>query len=174
MNRAKRRLSCTSVIASLALIVALGSAPAASAETTTIGFDELAAGVFVTDQYANVDGAGRGVVFNPDTRPGDVSSSPVAPRVRSFEGAASPPRILDTSGCAGEFCQPEVVGRFSDPRSFVALRAGIWQAGGTSQVRLTAYDVNGIRLGSAANTVSASGCNFAAGCALPSRIPLTS
>lgn len=166
MGRMTKRLSYASVAGLLMLSIALASAPAALAETTTIGFDDLADGTLVTNQYANVDGAGRGVVFNPDTRPGAVSSSTVSPRVRSFAGAASPPRILDTSGCSGEFCQPEVVGRFSDPRSFVALKPGVWQAGGTSQVRLTAYDRNGTELGSAADTVSSSGCNFDAGCAL--------
>src|SRR4051812_19436811 len=120
---------------------------------TTIGFDDLPAGAVVTNQYADVGGAGQGVVFG--RLPGGAGDGlrPVI-RVPPAGQAQSGSRVAEISTCTGcEFYVSKTTGTFSVLRSRVSVYVGylgppaICPAGNPNTscafVTLTAFDTGG-------------------------------
>jgi hypothetical protein len=112
----------------LAVTAALSAAcalfPAGAMADTTIGFDDLAPGTTVTTQYADVGGAGQGVVFGP--LPGDAGSG-LLPVVRTPPAgqAQSGTQVADIATCTG--CgsyTPMTTGTFAVARSRVSVYVG--------------------------------------------------
>lgn len=91
---------------------------------TTVDFEDLAAGTVVTSQYADLGGAGQGVVFGP--LPGGAGDG-FRPVIRTPPPgeAQSGAQVADIANCPGcEFYTPKSTGTFSVPRSRVSMYVG--------------------------------------------------
>lgn len=91
----------------------------------TVDFEQLPAGTVVTNQYANLGGAGQGVVFGP--LPAGAAGEGLRPVVRTPPAgqARSGSNVADIATCAGcEFFTPRTTGTFGAPRSRVSVYVG--------------------------------------------------
>jgi hypothetical protein len=95
----------------------------ATAADTTIGFDDLSAGTLVSDQYKDLGGTDRGVVF--------ASAPPLGaglgerPRVAEVGGYAhSGTHVAVHPTCNQEFCSVDMWGRFPYAKDHVAMYVG--------------------------------------------------
>jgi hypothetical protein len=80
---------------------------------TTVNFDDLAAGTTVTDQYADLGGAGQGVTFGPLPGGGGSGWNPVV-RTPPSGQAQSGANVADIDTAPGvEFPSPVTTGTFA-------------------------------------------------------------
>jgi hypothetical protein len=128
------------------VLVTLAAPVSALAADTTIGFDDLPPNTTVTNQYQ-----GQGVYFQ--------ASEGLLPAVRTVPGgqAHSGTQVVDIDNCFGcEFFTPRTVGRFTDFRQTVSLRAGYFSEGsGTVQVTLRALNSGGTPIATTTATLTA-------------------
>lgn len=131
--------------------------PASALADTTIGFDDLPAGAVITNQYANVGGAGQGVVLGQV--PGPNGSVPIwadqATITSAPTQAHSPPNVLGIDCHSCDANESVAEGTFQVPRSHVSAYVGLLGTptspsctpGSTAEncvtVTLTAYDSGG-------------------------------
>jgi hypothetical protein len=120
-----------------------------------VDFERLAAGTVITSQYADVGGAGQGVVFGP--LPAGAAGEGLRPVVRTPPAgqARSGSNVADIATCAGcEFFTPRTTGAFGVPRSRVSVYVGylgepascteeVPDAVGCAVVTLRAFDRDG-------------------------------
>ena len=99
---------------------------ASAASATTVDFDQLPAGTTVTNQYADLGGAGQGVVFGP--LPGGLGDGlhPVVelPPAGQAHSGTQVANVATCNGCGFEFFTPRTTGTFAVPRSTVSVRVG--------------------------------------------------
>ena len=111
-----------------------------AASATTVDFDQLPVGAVVTNQYADLGGAGQGVVFGP--LPGGLGDGlhPVVrmPPAGQAQSGAQVADIATCNGCGFEFFTPRTTGTFAVPRSTVSVRVGYLGPSG-----LLCVEVNG-------------------------------
>jgi hypothetical protein len=144
--------------------------PAAALADTTIGFDDLAAGTTVSDQYANVGGTGQGVTFGPLPGGAGYGWKPVV-RTPPVGQAQSGANVADISTAPGvEFPVPVTTGTFTVPRSHVSVYVG-WLSdplpcvnpatdNGCAVITLTAYDANGTQVGASSPATVTAGAGI--------------
>jgi hypothetical protein len=147
------RTMARTVLASSLVAVALFSGigpravpPVLAATTTTINFDDLAAGTSVTNQYE-----AKGVDFTGDILPFVDQVDPSL--------ANSGNQVADISQCSGcEFFTPNIHGSFINAAQHVSVRVGYFanssNPGDTATMTLTAYDSGGNPITSDSQTVT--------------------
>jgi FG-GAP-like repeat len=120
----------------------------------TVDFDQHPPGTVLTTQYADLGGAGEGVVFGP--LPGGAGEG-LRPVIRTAPSgqAQSGSQVADIVTCLGcEFVTPRTTGTFAVPRSGITVYVGYLgspgictsvdpSATGCAFIRLRAFDVNG-------------------------------
>lgn len=149
----------------MALVVALLLLPATALADTTIGFDDLAPGTSVTNQYE-----GQGVVFGP--LPGGAGNSLSRPIVENMDGQAqSLPNVADITcfSCNENIgSPPDTTGTFTVQRSRVSVYVGYLgptkfacapdsTASYCAVVQLLAFDSSGNQIAASAPTTVAEG-----------------
>jgi hypothetical protein len=125
----------------VALVLGASTAPAVSAATTTIGFDDLASGTSIGEQFAAL-----GVHFGPSPFPGQSGglTADARPQARSDPNVAAFAYSLQT-----DFSSSWI--KFDHPQSqvsFYACRTGGAGDPPNPNVDVNAYDANGNSLGS--------------------------
>jgi hypothetical protein len=114
-----------------AIVVTLGAAlsPAGALAISTVDFEQFEQGTAITTQYADLGGAGQGVVFGPPPGGSDglhpvIATPPVGQ-------AQSGSHVADIATCPGcEFFRPRTTGSFAVPRSEVSVDVGYLGAPG--------------------------------------------
>ena len=134
----------------LTLVLALLPASAASAAPVRVGFDDLASGAGITNQYAFPSLPGKGVQFRvkPNGTLGET------PKAEPNANATSAPNVATVAGAGGEFCDAydhSIYGRFEYARTDLGVRANA--QGGTVRLRVR-DDVNGTLVASTAATAA--------------------
>ena len=148
------------VVVGLAFLLLAGRA---SAATSVVSFDNLAAGMFVTTQYDS----SAGVQFHdPNGSPG---TNGYLPHVDSAPAQAhSSPNVADISSCqggCGEFAfEPRTIGYLTTYATSISVYVGnlppMPPDGNTAGVELMAFDPNGQQVGTTASTTVTEGAAF--------------
>jgi hypothetical protein len=148
---------CVAGVAALAL-------PGAALADSTVDFDGFAAGTTITNQYANLGGAGQGVTFGPLPSLGPSGLDPVV-RTPPAGQAQSGANVADIATCVGvgsdcEFFTPDTAGTFGVPHKQVSVDVGYLGASapcsdpatdsGCAVLTLLAYDAGGNQIASSA------------------------
>jgi hypothetical protein len=123
----------------------------ASAADTVINFDDLASGTTVSNQYT-----AQGITFDQ----GPSGPADLKPTILSSPGAHSAPNVLDleqNGTCGLDANRVGLWARFAAPRNHVSVSVGDLQSNAGEQVTLSGYDLNGIPIPAAADTVTTSG-----------------
>ena len=133
--------------------LAAGSGVLGSAGTgTTIGFDGVAVGASVSDQYD-----ARAVNFQQGIIGNNVYCYPMVRQVPPGD-AESGDRVAEISCANGEFPDSAVRGTLKRATQTISVRGGSFadpeNPGATAQMTLNAYDANGLLVGSNTETVS--------------------
>jgi len=129
--------------------------PAAALADTTVDFEQFPPGTVVTNQYADLDGPGQGVVFGP--LPAGAPGDGLRPVIRMPPAgqAQSGSQVADIATCVGcEFFTPRTTGTFGVPRAQVSVYVGYLgepaictqvnpDSVGCAFVRLRAFDASG-------------------------------
>ncbi len=164
--RSRRLRALTATVAALAL-----PAPALA---ETITFDGLAAGTVLTNQYADVGGAGQGVTFGP--LPGGVASPIYRPVIIALPGQAhSGTQAANISTCQGESCAfvpPRMTATFGVHHTAVSVRIGQFVTPANPAVAtMTAYDASGALVATPAPVALAPGAGIHALLAVTTATP---
>jgi hypothetical protein len=145
-------------IGALALLL-----PGGALADTTVDFEQFAPGTVVTDQYADLGGAGQGVVFGP-LPGGGTGLNPVVRRPPAGQ-AHSGSQVADiaTCGCENFELMPRTTGTFVVPRSRVSVHVGYLGPPATcvranpgsacAYVRLIAFDAGGDQIAASSLTL---------------------
>ena len=135
----------------IAVVALMGMPGVAAASDTTINFDNLASGTTISNQYAP-----QGVTF--DQAPSGPAT--LVPFIQSDPaGAHSSPNVLNINqgGCGSEVTRHELWGRFAVPRNHVNLFVGDLNTAAAEPVTLSGYDLGGIAIPAASQTVTLAG-----------------
>jgi hypothetical protein len=152
------------------VVFALLALPGAALADTTVNFDNLAAGVKVTNQYADLGGTGQGVTFGvlPAVGPdGDDNIVTTPPAGQAQSGA----NVDDIDSCfTCEFPVAATAGTFGVPHKQVSVDAGYLGPAtpcndpstdsGCAVVTLVGYDAGGNQVATSAPTTLTEGAGI--------------
>ncbi len=152
------RTIATNIAAISLIVVALltgsgnGSTMPVLAASTTVTFDDLAAGTAISNQYDS-----QGVDFQTGIIGSNVYCYPVVTQVPSSQ-AQSGNQVADTSCASGEFPDSSIHGTLKNATQTISVYAGHFSdpssKGQSQQITLDAYDAGGTVLGSQTQTVT--------------------
>jgi len=147
LSNGARCIGCVAA-ALLALLLIPGHAQAGD---TVITFEDLGAGMVVSNQYAS-----RGIELITSVAP--TAATAQRPTVRNVAPgkAQSGTRIADAWACGHDFCKPTILGRFDLPRHVVRVHVGVPGESSDRNVVLVAYGGSGASLATQVKSVKPS------------------
>jgi hypothetical protein len=162
----RRSLPYARTLGRLVPVAAAGALllPGSALADTTVDFEQFAPGTVITNQYADLGGAGQGVVFGPLPSGAGTGLNPVI-RMPPAGQAQSGSQVADiaTCGCENFELMPRTTGTFVVPRSRVSVDVGYLGPPATcvlanpgtacAYVTLLAFDAGGNQIAASSPTL---------------------